>query len=78
MKIRALLLTAVLALSLAGNAAYADSGLEKAGAEIKGAIEQEYKEYYADSLEAQKNNFHGTGKQAFMRPLWGKESPITS
>ncbi|ETT79744.1 MULTISPECIES: hypothetical protein [Paenibacillus] len=75
MKIRALLLTAVLALSLAGNAAYADSGLEKAGAEIKGAIEQEYKEYYADSLEAQKDNFHGTGKTSFHEATLGEGIP---
>lgn len=75
MKIRAMISTVVLALLLAGNAAYADADIEKAGAGVRGAIEQEFIGGYADSLDAQKDNFHGKGKSSFHEATVGEGVP---
>lgn len=75
MKIRAMISTVALALMLAGNAAYADADIEKAGAGVKGTIEQEFVEGYADSLDAQKDSFHGNGKSSFHEATVGEGVP---
>ncbi|MFD2879922.1 hypothetical protein ACFTAO_34395 [Paenibacillus rhizoplanae] len=71
MKIRAIILT-VFALLTLGNAAYADSSLKTAGADIKGAIERDYTAYYADTLEAQKENFHSSNRVSFLEATLGE------
>lgn len=72
MKIRAIILTVCFALLTLGNAAYADSGLETAGVDIKGAIERDYTDFYADTLEAQKDNFHGSDRASFHEATLGE------
>ncbi|MEK3792053.1 hypothetical protein MKX42_10055 [Paenibacillus sp. FSL R7-0204] len=72
MKIRAIILTVFFALLTLGNAAYADSSLKTAGADIKGAIERDYTAYYADTLEAQKENFHSSNRVSFLEATLGE------
>lgn len=72
MKIRAIILTVLFALFTLGNAVYADSSLETAGADIKGAIAREYTEYYADTLDAQKTSFHGSDNASFHEATLGE------
>lgn len=72
LKTRVIILTILFAMITLGNAAYADSGLEKADAAITNAIQEEFKQFYAESLESQKSEFHGEGKVSFREATLGE------
>lgn len=58
MKVSTVILTTLVTLFTFWSTAYANSGFEIAGEEIKNIIEKEYKLKYADSLNDQKKEFH--------------------
>jgi hypothetical protein len=72
LKTRTIILTILFAMLTLGNAAYADSGFEKADAAITNAIQEEYSQFYAESLESQKSEFHGDGKVSFHEATLGE------